>query len=199
MEKFTSSFIQQHRDYLCAMLDALKEAKEIAKESEQCKHLYDEYVTNITSTGKFILGTIKGHHYIRDNAAEVLCPPVLAQCKAISKSSSTWVYGCVVESDDCFEIRDNEYYYHEVYSNTIGQFFGKYDKNGIKIYTGDILLFRESTNAYTYYQVCYDLCSAMYVGKNDISGAIPISDILHNSEVVGNIHIVNVIDPDGYK
>lgn len=195
MGKFTSSFIKQHRNYLCAMLDALREAVEIAKESEQCRHLYDEYRTNILSTGQFILGVINGHHYIRDNFTEPVFPQVITQCKAISKASSTWVYGYAIETDDSFEIRDAEYHYHEVYSNTIGQFFGKYDKNCIKVYTGDIILFTEPT-CNTYYEVCYDVHSAMYVGKNAISGTIPIADILHSSEVVGNIHIVNDINPD---
>ena len=195
MEKFTPSFIKQHRDYLCAMLDALREAGEIAKESEQCRHLYDEYRTNILSTGQFIFGVINGHHYIRDNFTEPLPIILTTRCKAISKISDRWVYGNILEIGNKVQIIDDDMQYHEVKSATVCQFFGKYDINHKAVYTGDIIL-HTAPRCNTHYVVCYDEDSATFVGKNAITGTIPVAELLHSAEIVGNVHIVNDIDPD---
>lgn len=195
MKEFTSLFIKQHRHYLCKMLDALLEAREISKQSEQYKHLYNNYVTNITASGEFILRVINGRHHIKANYIEHAPIVPTARCKAISKLTGRWVHGDILQIENQVQIIDDDLQYHEVESTTVCQFFSKYDINHKEVYTGDIIL-HTSTTCNTHYVVCYDVDSAAFVGKNEITGTIYIADILRSSEVVGNIHIVNDIDPD---
>ena len=69
-----------------------------------------------------------------------------------------------------------------VYPETVGQFTGLTDKNGKKIFEGDIV--RDKTNG-VIYQISYSNDSAMFIKKSVLRSSL--GNPLH-LEVIGNIH-----------
>ena len=84
-----------------------------------------------------------------------------------------------------------------VYKETVGQYTGLTDKNGKKIFEGDIVLFEdESPSNYEYHDCTEMRCGAIEYGDNCFyitnRIAVEMEDLIYygklDVEVIGNIH-----------
>ena len=118
-----------------------------------------------------------------------------------SKSQgSKWLYGDVLiykNSAQIWETIDNRKYNSVVSLETVGQYTGLTDKNGKKIFEGDIMLFEdESPSNYEYHD-----CTEMRCGEVKFADgefyltnriAVEMGDLIYDGKldgvIVGNIH-----------
>lgn len=107
------------------------------------------------------------------------------------KDNNEWVYGGYMINKNGTYICDTEHYHlrktyknYLVYSDTIGQFTGLKDKNGVEIYEGDIVRF-------DYYEGLTGKIQEHIVEIQNFWELTPYSknDIL-DLEVIGNIYEV---------
>ena len=98
-----------------------------------------------------------------------------------------WIYGDLNHymCDDGVFIAENGYSMHRVFKETVGQFIGLTDKNGKKIFEGDIVLYVRDEELG---QISYRESEAMFVIEFDTW----LTDFDHlygkDLEVIGNIH-----------
>ena len=101
------------------------------------------------------------------------------------KQNGELLYGDLVHYGDKIlifsENAPNSPDYYEVKTETVGQFTGLHDKNGVKIFEGDILLFGDTSFVVEWQN---DIAGFGYLDTSDrVLGCDGI-----NCEVIGNIH-----------
>ena len=123
------------------------------------------------------------------------------------EDNGTWVLGDLLQNVDCLKIREQEKDIKHIAKSfvvlpeTIGQYTGLTDKNGEKIFEGDILKIAkvsDSTGSYYYPPLNYpvngsvkwDLCAWMWetLCKAKRYIGFPNAWCHYECEVIGNIH-----------
>ena len=96
-----------------------------------------------------------------------------------------WVYGGIfaanTKSDRCIITSYDDFKKYPVHADTVGQYTGLTDRNGTKIFEGDILKYLGGL-----FFVEYDENSAGFLAKK--SNGIFEPDVFYYCEIVGNVH-----------
>lgn len=106
------------------------------------------------------------------------------------KDDNEWVYGYLYKINNEFKIEDN-YFSHFVDINTVGQFIGLIDKNGTKVFEGDVIKSFYIDNKELIVKFDEERVGYYPFACGDGCGCCEYCTIpTENFEVIGNIHEV---------
>ncbi len=110
--------------------------------------------------------------------------------RAKRKDNGEWIYGFFWkdiwgDGESCYILCDGESY--PVISSTVGEYTGLTDKNGVKIFVGDIISYNKSREV-VYFDISLRIpCFTTGIGGGSSTASHPYK-ISSRHVVIGNIH-----------
>lgn len=140
-------------------------------------------ITSMDISNHFLCACIHNNFY---KGVEQVMREILFRGKTIKDNK--WVYGYYASDKDGHYILvnyDNGIKQHTVYENSVGQWTGKYDKNGIKMFEGDIV----EIESYGFYRTDYSpmLATFLFFDINDSSKRYLSEFLPTKTKVIDNI------------
>ena len=100
-----------------------------------------------------------------------------------------WIYGFYVITS----CKAHLMYQHNdiakfIYPETVGEFTGLLDKNGVKIFEGDIVRIKNLDGQLTHYAIRYDVGNGRFIGDNPGEIYDLSAGMFSETKVIGNVH-----------